>query len=394
MHRGQLIISKNKINSIQRKHPWIFSGAISKIESDPQDGDIVKVLAPDKTVLAVGHFQKSGSISCRILAFADIEINQVFWVERFNTALKYRHEVLRLPDERTNAYRLIHGEGDGLPGLIIDVYNKCAVIQCHSAGMAKSLDQITSALQITFNNGLECIYHKSKSPSYSQNDVIASSILYGEIPKKLIVSENNLRFEVDIAEGQKTGFFLDQRDNRRMAQQFSENRSVLNLFSYTGGFSIYAAEGGAKSIVSVDISPTASLITQHNIELNNQNHIHQLVQEDVMKYLKSDSRFYDLVIVDPPAFAKSINKRHNAVQAYKNLNILAFKRVSKGGLMMSYSCSQVVGKQLFYDTITAAAIQSGRNIRVMGHLSQPADHPVNMFHPEGHYLKGLLLYVE
>jgi 23S rRNA (cytosine1962-C5)-methyltransferase len=386
-----ITLAKGREQSLQRFHPWVFSGGIKKTESGIKQGDIVKVFDASGAVLGVGHYQDGASIAVRVLSFEDVALDQNFWNARVANALAYRKNHLDLPNDKTNTFRLIHGEGDGLPGLIVDVYDTIAVIQCHSSGMSRSVDFISKAILSHTDNLIKYVYQKDSEVGSKVDD----RWIGDSCPMPIKVVENGHSFLVNVVEGQKTGFFLDQRDNRNLVGSYSRCKSVLNLFCYTGGFSIYAINAGADNVVSVDVSKTAMEVVDANVALTYASQKHSSVCANVMEYLKNDSiPSYDIVIVDPPAFAKSLAKRHNAVQAYKRLNIQALGKVSKGGLMFTFSCSQVVGPQLFYDTIVAAAIEAGRKVRVIKHLSQGGDHPVNLFHPEGHYLKGLLLSVE
>lgn len=387
----EIILAKGREQSVIRHHPWIFSGAVKSKTHKLSDGELVRVVDYQGNFLAIGMFQQ-GSIMVRILTNEDIEINHDFWNDVVSNADLFRRNALMLPSNTTNAYRLLHGEGDGVSGLVIDIYNKTAVVQCHNIGVYLMLNYITEALKNVLGNALNQIYVKSKE-SCPDHETIKDGNYYGEQLDEDIIVENNYKFKINWALGQKTGFFLDQRDNRKLVGEHALGKSVLNCFCYTGGFSVYAAANGASRVDSVDISAKAMALTDENITLNNLKNHHSHTA-NVLEFLTNHESAYDVVIVDPPAFAKSMSKRHNAVQAYKRLNILALKVVKKGGLLFTFSCSQVVNTQLFYDTIVAAGIESGRKIRVMHHLSQGADHPVHLFHPEGHYLKGLMLYVE
>ncbi|MCB9309225.1 MAG: class I SAM-dependent rRNA methyltransferase [Lewinellaceae bacterium] len=389
-HKIRLL--KNKDASIHRRHPWIFSGAIDKrsLSPDVRDGDVIEVLNHAGQFLCVGHYSDRGSIAVRILSFLPTYIDLSFWIEKFCAAIQYRSSI-NIPNSHSNAYRLIHGEGDDMPGLIVDVYDDVAVIQCHSFGMYLQSDMIGEALKISLPS-LSTIFIRAKETLNREN--IEDRYFLGS-KQKIEILEHGIRFEVDIINGQKTGFFLDQRENRRLVGLLSKGKTVLNCFSYTGGFSMYALHASASKVVSVDISGKAMEICKKNLEFLGQiTGVHEAVTEDVLQYLnRENDEMYDLVIVDPPAFAKSIAKRHNAVQAYKRLNIAAIKKVKSGGMMFTFSCSQVIHTQLFTDTIIAAGIESNRNIRIVQSLSQGPDHPINLFHPEGHYLKGLLVYI-
>jgi len=397
-----LKLRKGKEISLDRKHPWIFSGAFGFIPKELKNGEIISIIDYQNDVLAVGHFQEKSTIAVRVLSFEDKVIDLAFWKQVLAKAQKYRFENVILNLKITNCYRLIHGEGDGLPGLIIDIYHDIAVIQCHSQGMYESKNDIATALDEIYALKLDTIYIRTKGTLYdseSENSEASKSGQEGIWLKgakdETMVLENGHSFTINVVTGQKTGFFLDQRDNRALLGNISEGKSILNCFCYTGGFSIYALCNGATYVQSVDISQTAMDALEVNLAANKYKGDHLSITANVMQFLNDESiPAFDIVIVDPPAFAKSIHKRHNAVQAYKRLNISALKKVKPGGVLLTFSCSQVVGTQLFYDTIVAAGMESGRTIRVMKSLSQGADHPVNLFHPEGHYLKGLVLHVE
>lgn len=380
-----LKLKPGKEGFVMRKHPWIFSGAFKHDNQHIDDGAIVRVTDSRDRFLALGHYA-TGSIRVRVLSYEDKPLDQTFWNDKLSRALQVRKTLGLVDDENTNAFRLTHGEGDGLPGLIIDIYNDCAVIQAHSAGMEQSADAIAAALGALTDLTLNTIYY---SPAHGNE----SRFIKGDATSAM-VTENGHQFFVDWETGQKTGFFLDQRINRSLLAEYSKGKEVLNCFSYSGGFSIYALKAGATQVHSVDSSAKAIGWANKNVELNEiAPDKHEGFAEDVMHYLK-DCQQYDVVVLDPPAYAKHLSARHQAVQGYKRLNIAGLKKVKPGGLLFSFSCSQVVDRELFYNTIVAAAIESGRTIRVLHHLSQPADHPVNIFHPEGSYLKGLVLHVE
>lgn len=394
MHSNLLKLKKGKELSLQRNHPWVFSGAIQGLPKSLQDGDLVDVCSFDNTYLATGHYQGGGSIAVRVISFEKKEINQLFWNDKIANAYTFRQN-LQIITSETNTYRLIHGEGDGVPGLIIDIYNDIAVIQCHSIGVHLSAGMIAEAINVQFEHSIESIYLRCRDTLPEQYSVTATDMFLKGNKEETNVSENGVRFKINVITGQKTGFFLDQRDNRKLVGEYSENKSVLNCFCYTGGFSIYALRGGASLVDSVDISQKAVDLMEENILLNEFKGKHNSYCANVMHFLNDpEIPQYDVVIVDPPAFAKSLHKRHNAVQAYKRLNVLALKKVKNKGFLFTFSCSQVVGTQLFYDTIVSAGIEAGKKIRVVKSLSQGPDHPINLFHPEGHYLKGLMLYVE
>lgn len=401
---NKIFLKKGKDEAVRRFHPWIFSGAIAKMlvdgkEAQMPDGDLVEVLDYKNQSLAVGYYN-DGSIAVRILSFNPSEqIDAAFWQKRLQNAFDYRTRLDLTDSLMTNAYRLVHAEGDGLPGLIIDIYDKTAVVQCHSIGIHRQIGAIAAALKVVFKDKLQAIYDKSSEtlpPQYVAQNDLKNGYIFGEMATPTTVLENGHTFAVDWITGQKTGFFLDQRDNRALIDRYAQDKTVLNAFCYSGGFSVYALKAGAKFVHSVDISPKAIYLTDENVKLNNVsgNGTHVSTAADVLQFLKENEAVYDVMVVDPPAFAKSMSKRHNAVQAYKRLNAMALRQITEGGILFTFSCSQVVDRQLFYDTIVAAAIEAGRKVRVMHHLTQPADHPVSMFHPEGAYLKGLVLYVE
>lgn len=389
----KIILKSKKEAPVLRFHPWIFSGAIRKIEGNPNDGDIVEVFSSKGKYLATGHYQK-GSICVRLFSYEKTAADVLFWQKKLEQAKAYRQSLGLLQNEKTNCYRLVHAEGDGCSGLIIDIYGKTAVLQCHSIGMYLQRHLLAEGLKAVLGSDLEAIYDKSATvlpKNFGQT--VENGYLWGETTENVVL-ENGHRFKIDWETGQKTGFFLDQRDNRALLTHYVKDKSVLNTFCYSGGFSIYALKAGAKKVDSVDISSKAIDLTDENVALNFGNDTnHQSFAADVLKFLSDASESYDVMVVDPPAFAKNIKKRHNAVQGYKRLNALALKKIKPGGILFTFSCSQVVDKQLFYNTIVAAAIEAQRQVRVMHHLSQPPDHPVSLFHPEGAYLKGLVVYV-
>lgn len=388
----KILLKKGKAISIRRRHPWIFSGAILKMDKGVRPGDQVTVRDHEGNFLAIGHYSDS-SIAIRVISFNEFTDKKQFWNNKILDAYQFRQSINLINNPSTNCYRLIHAEGDGLPGLIVDIYDKVAVVQCHTLGMLNNLNHIQDALLKVYDNALTAIYCKSVS-NIRINDDRLDTYIHGDSNNcPALVKENDVLFEINWESGQKTGFFLDQRDNRRYLSELVKDKKVLNAFSYSGGFSIYALLAGAKEIHSVDISETASTLAHRNTDINGTFDNHKVITADVMDYLKNTEEHYDVMIVDPPAFAKSKNKRHNAVQAYKRLNLLALNKLNQGGILSTYSCSQVVDKQLFYNTIKSAAIEAGKSIRVLRHLSQPADHPVSIFHDEGSYLKGLVLHV-
>lgn len=400
MHYPLVVLKPKRNASISRKHPWVFSGAIDKIILDDHqnlsEGDVVSVCDSKEKVIASGHFSEDSSIAIRILSFSPTEINQDFWTTKIKAAYALRTSLGLTQSESTNTYRLVHAEGDGLPGLIIDIYKKIAVVQAHSLGMAKSLTEISNALKEVFGDQLSAIYSKSEKTLHRQNETaFEDHYLMGDLSAPIVVQENDLKFEIDWISGQKTGFFIDQRENRKLLQQYSKGKKVLNTFCYSGGFSVYALAAEAEMVHSVDSSAKAIELTERNVELNfDQISTHQSFVKDTLKYLNECEESYDLIILDPPAYAKSRSSMHKAVQGYKRLNEKALRMIKSGGILFTFSCSQVIHRKLFEDTITAAAIAAGRTVKILHHLSQPVDHPVNIFHPEGEYLKGLVLFVE
>ena len=394
LYMKKIYLKPKRDASIRRFHPWVFSGGVKHIKDKIDDGEVVEVYNHDKQYLATGHFQQ-GSILVRIISFTQTAIDQNFWNAKIRNAFEFRRQCDLLKSTDTNCYRLIHAEGDGLPGLIIDIYNATAVIQCHSIGMHKEKDKIADALKEIYGDDLEAVYDKSANALPSKYGATVKDSYISGLSKSQLVNENGHTFFVDWEKGQKTGFFLDQRENRRLLKEYVKDKSVLNAFCYSGGFSIYALKAGAKLVHSVDISQNAIDWTNKNVELNSEfEGEHQAFTNDVLKYLQNAETTYEVMVVDPPAYAKSKAKRHNAVQGYKRLNALALKKIATKAIMFTFSCSQVVDESLFYNTITAAAIEAKRNVRVIQKLTQPADHPVSLFHPEGAYLKGLVLWVE
>jgi 23S rRNA (cytosine1962-C5)-methyltransferase len=384
-------LKKAKTEATKRFHPWIFSGAIHTDTSTIEEGEIVDVVDFNNQFIARGHFQPS-TIAIRILTFEDEIINQVFFTKRIKSAVSLRKK-LNLISETNNITRLVHGEGDLLPGLIIDYYNQVAVIQCHSIGMYKALPMIKAALLDVFDSNLKAIYSKSTDTLPNRLE-IENGYLFGEVPTPHQAIENNIIYNIDWITGQKTGFFIDQRENRSLVKKYAKDKKVLNTFCYSGGFSLAAIKGGASFAHSLDSSKKAIDLTDANVNLNQMNEKHKSIVADTMEYIKELPEAYDIIILDPPAFAKHKDKRHKAIQGYKRLNAHAIRQIKPGGLIFTYSCSQVVDKYLFNNTVIAAAIESGRKVRILEQLHQPADHPINAFHPEGEYLKGLLIEVE
>ena len=393
-------LKKGKEDSLGRFHPWVFSGAIHHIEGTPEEGDVVRVLSADGRFLAVGHIQ-IGSIAVRVLSFEDVVIDRHFWQQRLSVAYDVRKSIFTQwstgEGQKTDAFRLIHGEGDGLPGLIVDVYNRTAVMQAHSVGMHVSRLEIADALAEVLDGVVTNIYYKSENTlAYKASEDGGNGFLKGGLATADdIATENGLRFHVDWLGGQKTGFFVDQRENRALLERYSRGRKVLNMFCYTGGFSFYAMRGGAELVHSVDSSSRAIDITRANVELNFPgDNRHEAYAEDAFKYLDRMGDQYDLIILDPPAFAKHKDALRNALIGYRKLNAKAFEKIRPGGILFTFSCSQVVTKDNFRTAVFTAAGMSGRRVRILHQLTQPADHPVSIYHPEGEYLKGLVLYVE
>ncbi|GAB4291651.1 MAG: class I SAM-dependent rRNA methyltransferase [Marinilabiliales bacterium] len=392
--RIKAILKSGKDQSVKRFHPWIFSGAIKKMDGQPKDGELIDVFSNKDEYLGTGHFQ-NGSIAIRLITFNNEKIDKDFWFNKITKAVNYRKSINIIDSTDTNAYRLIHAEGDNLPGLIVDYYNGTLVLQMHSVGMALAQEQITAALMKSFND-IVAIYDKSENtlPYFSDYKQTNHYILKKSEPDKLI-KENSLLFYVDWEKGQKTGFFIDQRDNRKLVKDFAKDKKVLNLFGYTGGFSVYALAGKAKHVDTVDTSSHAIELANNNVELNfASENKHNGIVADAFDYLTNTNEKYDLIILDPPAFAKHNNVLHNALQGYKRLNQKALEIINPGGIIFTFSCSQVISKENFKKSVFAAAANSGRSVKIIKYLSQPPDHPVNIYHPESEYLKGLILYVE
>lgn len=392
----QITLNKGKEHSLLRFHPWVFSGAIKRISGEVNEGDIVELYSAQNEFLGMGHFQ-IGSIAVRMFSFEKVNPDYNFWKSKIQSAYNFRKQLGLVDNPSTNCYRLLFGEGDGLPGFVIDFYNGTAVFQSHSIGMHLLKNEFVKVLKDVMGDSLEAVYDKSEDTMPKQAAIKATNgYLWKKnetIESSTIVVENNNKFYIDWEGGQKTGFFIDQRENRELLASYSKDKVVLNTFCYTGGFSVYAANAGAKQVHSIDISKKAIELTDKNILLNNiKNHESHAV--DTFDFLKHKENTYDIIVLDPPAFAKHQNVKHNAVMGYKRLNYEAIKQIKKGGLLFTFSCSQVVDKNTFNSTVMAAAIEAGRSVRVLHHLSQPADHCVNIFHPEGEYLKGLVVQVE
>lgn len=390
----KIFLKKGKDESLRRFHPWIFSGAIRNIEGNVEEGDIVEVYTHENEYIATGHYQ-IGSIAVRVLTFEKTVIDKAFYRDKLQTAYRVREAAGIAKRPGNNTFRLVHGEGDNLPGLVIDIYGKTAVMQAHSIGMHKAKYIIAETLLEIMGATIENIYYKSETtlPFKANLDDDNGFIIGG--CNDDIAMENGLKFHVDWLKGQKTGFFIDQRDNRALLEKYAKDHSVLNMFCYTGGFSFYAMRGGAKLVHSVDSSAKAIELTKKNVELNFANDDrHQAFTEDAFKFLDNINEKYDLIILDPPAFAKHRDAVKNALQGYKRLNVKALEKIEKGGILFTFSCSQVISKQDFRTAVFSASAIAKRNVRILHQLTQPADHPINIFHPEGEYLKGLVLYVD
>ena len=390
----QIYLKKGKEESLLRFHPWVFSGAISHSDKGIEEGDIVRVITSDGRFIAVGHYQ-IGSLAVRVLSFRDVTIDSDFWQSRLQSAIDMRVKLGIADSPINNTYRLVHGEGDNLPGLVIDVYSKTAVMQAHSVGMHVCRVDVAEALVKVMGNRIENVYYKSETTLPFKAELgQENGFLYGGSEENTAV-ENGLKFYVDWLKGQKTGFFVDQRENRSLLETYSKDKRVLNMFCYTGGFSFYAMRGGAKQVHSVDSSAKAIELTRKNVELNFPgDKRHEAFCEDAFKYLDKAGGDYDLIILDPPAFAKHRAALRNALKGYTRLNVKAFEKMKPGGILFTFSCSQVVTKDNFRNAVFTAAAMAGRKVRILHQLHQPADHPINIYHPEGEYLKGLVLYVE
>jgi 23S rRNA (cytosine1962-C5)-methyltransferase len=393
VERTKIVLKSGKEQSVRRYHPWIFSGAIKKIYGNPVEGDLVDVFDNKDGFLAIGHYQP-GSIAIRIISFEQVEPDIDFFKERIKKAIEFRRAMGIISNPELNVYRLIHGEGDGLPGLIVDYYNGVAVIQLHSVGFYRIRREIVSILVELMNDKLVAVYDKSESTLPHMAGINeGNEFLYGT-SDPVIVTEHGYKFKIDWTTGQKTGFFIDQRENRRLLAEYTENKSVLNMFGYTGGFSVYAMHN-ASSVHTVDSSAPAIELARENIVLNyGDDPRHEAFQTDAFEYLNDIKDMYDVIILDPPAFAKHHNVLSNALQGYKRLNIKAIEQIKPGGVIFTFSCSQVVTKENFRKSVFAAAANTGRSVRIIHQLNQPPDHPVNIYHPESEYLKGLVIYVE
>lgn len=390
----QIYLKRGKEESLKRFHPWVFSGAINRSDEGIEEGDTVRVMTSDGRFIAVGHYQ-IGSIAVRVLSFRDVTIDAGFWRSRLQAALSMRIAVGIADNPQNNTYRLVHGEGDNIPGLVIDVYGQTAVMQAHSVGIHVCRLDIAKALVDVMAGRVANVFYKSETTLPFKADLgQENGFIYGSSDDNIAI-ENGLKFRVDWLKGQKTGFFVDQRENRSLLEKYSHGRRVLNMFCYTGGFSFYAMRGGAELVHSVDSSAKAIELTRQNVELNfPDDGRHEAYCEDAFKYLEDAGSNYDLIILDPPAFAKHRAALHNALKGYSRLNAKAFEKIKPGGILFTFSCSQVVTKDNFRNAVFTAAALAGRKVRILHQLHQPADHPINIYHPEGEYLKGLVLYVE
>lgn len=390
----QIFLKRGKEESLKRFHPWIFSGAIHHMDEGIEEGETVRVITAAGEFIAVGHYQ-IGSIAVRVLSFEDIEINTDFWCERLQSALDVRIGVGIADSPTNNTYRLVHGEGDYLPGLVIDCYSSTAVMQAHSVGMHVCRNEICQALVQVMGDRIANVYYKSETTLPYKADLHQENGFLVGGDASNVAMENGLNFHIDWLRGQKTGFFVDQRENRSLLEQYAKGKSVLNMFCYTGGFSVYAMRGDAKQVHSVDSSAKAIELTNDNVALNFPGDArHEAFCEDAFKYLDEHDQQYDLIVLDPPAFAKHRAALRNALKGYTRLNVKGLQRIKKGGILFTFSCSQVVTKDNFRNAVFTAAAQVGRKVRILHQLHQPADHPINIYHPEGEYLKGLVLYVE
>jgi len=390
----RIFLKRGKEESLLRFHPWVFSGAIDHCDGEPEDGETVDVVTQKGEFIAVGHFQR-GTIAVRVLDFNKGDIGLDFWVRRLQAALDMRKAVGIADRPENDTFRLVHGEGDGLPGLVIDCYGPTAVMQAHSVGMHGARHEVAKALMMVMGQRIRNVFYKSETTlPFIAGDGQENGYLYGAHEGD-VAMENGLSFHVDWLKGQKTGFFIDQRENRSLLEQYAKGRRVLNMCCYTGGFSFYAMRGEALAVHSVDSSEKAILLTNENVELNFPGDTrHKAFCDDAFKYLEKTREDYDLIILDPPAFAKHRGAIHNALKGYTRLNCKAFEKIMPGGIVFTFSCSQVVTKDMFRNAVFTAAAQARRQVRILHQLHQPADHPINIYHPEGEYLKGLVLYVE
>ncbi len=389
----KIILHPKKERSLKLFHPWVFSGAVAKTDGNPSEGDIVEIFTHEDEYIATGHFH-NGSIKVRIFSFERTDAGEDFWLNKLLYAYQLRKNLGLIENKNTNMYRLVHGEGDNLPGLIIDIYGSIAVIQTHTIGMHKVLPDILASLKKIYGINLEAVYDKSMDTMGKQlGEQVNNRFLMGDIQEKVLL-ENDILFNVNWVQGQKTGFFLDQKENRKLLEKYSEGKKVLNTFSYSGGFSMYALKGGASIVHSVDSSKKAVELSEINAQLNGFGERHSVFAIDVFDFLKKTEEKYDIIILDPPAFAKHLSAVENAMIGYRNLNTEGFKRVKEGGILFTFSCSQVIDRVLFRKLVFQAAAQAKRKVRIIHQLSQGPDHPVSIYHPEGEYLKGLVMVVD
>lgn len=389
-----LFLRRGKSESLKRFHPWVFSGAIAGANGKLNEGDVVRIVSNENELMGYGHYQ-IGSIAVRMLTFREEKIDHAFWVTRLSEALRLRKALQLTGRSDNNIYRLVHGEGDRLPGLVIDVYGKTAVMQAHSVGMHMSREQIADALIEASEGLIENVYYKSETTLPFKADLHQENGFLRGHDEGNVAVENGLKFHIDWLRGQKTGFFVDQRENRSLLEHYAKGRNVLNMFCYTGGFSVYAMRGGANLVHSVDSSAKAIDLTRANAEMNFPGDArHEAFAEDAFKFLEQAGSNYDLIVLDPPAFAKHKDALPRALKGYTRLNAIAFRKIKPGGIVFTFSCSQAVNKDQFRLAVFTAAAQSGRHVRILHQLHQPADHPINIYHPEGEYLKGLVLEVE
>ena len=395
MSYKKVYLKPKKEESVKRFHPWIFSGAIHRIDGVPEEGEIVEVYDSKDNFLAIGHCQ-IGSIAIRILSFENGAIDHSFWENKFRKGYALRKQLNLAENSENTIFRLIHGEGDDLPGLIVDIYGNTAVMQAHSPGMHFARKDLAIALKNALEGKIDNVYYKSETTLPYKADLGAENeylIKSGQINS--IALENNIRFNVDWEKGQKTGFFIDQRENRMLLERYAKDKKVLNMFCYTGGFSVYALKGGAKEVHSVDSSAKAITLTNENVALNFPECKHHFsYTEDAFKFLNGLDNTFDLIILDPPAFAKHRNVLKNALQGYKKLNSIAFEKIKPGGIVFTFSCSQAVSRENFRSAVFGAALQAKRKVKILHQLTQPADHPINIYHPEGEYIKGLILEID
>lgn len=390
----KIVLKSGKDQSLKRFHPWVFSGAIKKMYGEVNEGDVVSVYSNQDEFLGLGHYQ-IGSIAVRVFSFKDVELDADFWKNKLLKAYELRQALGLSNNSQTNVYRLVHAEGDGMPGLIIDFYNGTAVMQMHSIGMYSIRYELAAYLKEIMGDALQAVYDKSaKTIPFKAEVTAVNGFILGESEAGIVSEYGNL-FKVDWEEGQKTGFFIDQRENRYLLQQYAQGRDVLNMFCYTGGFSFFAMRGGAKLVHSVDSSARAIDLTRENVELNfPDDPRHEAIAADAFEYLQDIKDKYNLIVLDPPAFAKHRDALSHALQGYKRINARAFEQIRPGGIVFTFSCSQVVSKEKFREAVFSGAAIAGRNVRILHQLTQPTDHPVSIYHPEGEYLKGLVLYVE